>query len=109
MPQQNTYRNLTPTNQRSTLVTELITSKPPLFVRYSIVIFFFIITMLAVVCWFVQYRYCNGKSTIKQHKRTKRVITHTDGKLTKIVVTENQTVTKGQILAYMETWQTQTL
>jgi hypothetical protein len=52
MPTETTYRNLTQNNQRSTLVTELITSKPPLFVRYGIVIFFIILLVLAAACWF---------------------------------------------------------
>lgn len=103
MPQQNTYRNLTSTNQRSTLVTELISSKPPLFVRYGILIFSLIIILLAAACWFIQYPdIVNAKARLNSTNAPKEVITHTDGKLTKIVVTENQTVTKGQVLAYIE-------
>lgn len=103
MPLENTYRNLTPTNQRSTLVTELITTKPPLFVRYGIVIFFIILLLLGAACWFIQYPdIVMAKARLNSTNAPKEVIAHTDGKLTKIIITENQNVSKGDILAYME-------
>jgi multidrug efflux pump subunit AcrA (membrane-fusion protein) len=103
MPIETTYRNLTPTNQRSTLVTELITTKPPLFVRYGILIFFTVLLLLGVACWFIQYPdLVTAKAKLNSVNAPKEIITHTDGKLIKIAVKENDTVKAGQVLAYME-------
>ena len=100
---QNTYRNLTPNNQRSILVTELISAKPPFFIRFGIVIFFFILSFIASICWFIQYPdIVVAKAQLSSSNAPREVITHTDGKLIKIEVKENQIVSKGQILGYME-------
>jgi HlyD family secretion protein len=90
-------------NQRSSLVKELISSKPSFVIRWGIVIFFFIIVLLGVLCWFIQYPdIVVAKAKLSSVNAPKQVITRSDGKLTKILITENQEVKTGQVLAYME-------
>jgi HlyD family secretion protein len=102
--QHNTTQNLSQGfNQRSSLVKELISSKPSFIIRWGIVIFFFIIALLGLLCWFIQYPdIVVTKAKLNSVNAPKQVITHSDGKLTKILITVNQEVKAGQLLAYME-------
>ncbi len=90
-------------NQRSSLVKELISTKPSFIIRWGISIFFFVLLGLGIVCWFIQYPdLVTAKARLNSVNAAKEVITKTEGKLVKIAVKENDTVQKGQLLGYME-------
>jgi HlyD family secretion protein len=90
-------------NQRSSLVKELISTKPSFIIRWGISIFFFVLLGLGIVCWFIQYPdLVTAKARLNSVNAAKEVVTKTEGKLVKIAVKENDTVQKGQLLGYME-------
>ena len=93
----------TATNLRSSEVQEFISNKPGFTVRWGITVFFLILVGLAVICWFIQYPdIVPAKAILNSVNAPKSVITITDGKLIKITVKDNQPVTQGQLLGYME-------
>jgi HlyD family secretion protein len=103
MPQESKYQNFNSTSKRSALVAELINSKPPIFIRYGILILFSIVLILTISCWFIQYpEIVMAEAHLIGTNAPKEVISHTDGKLLKIFFKENQNVYKGDILGYME-------
>jgi HlyD family secretion protein len=84
-------------------VQEFIGNKPNFVIRWGITIFFLILLSVSIVCWFIQYPdLVTAKAKLNSVNAPKEIITHTDGKLIKISVKENETVQVGQILAYME-------
>lgn len=88
---------------RSSEVQEFISNKPNFIIRWGITIFFLVLLSLATVCWFIQYPdLVTAKARLNSINAPKEVITHTDGKLIKIAVKENDTVQVGQVLAFME-------
>jgi multidrug efflux pump subunit AcrA (membrane-fusion protein) len=90
-------------SNRSSEVQEFISHKPNFIIRWGITIFFLVLLSLAAVCWFIQYPdLVTAKARLNSINAPKEIITHTDGKLIKIAVKENDTVQVGQVLAYME-------
>ena len=88
---------------RSGEVQEFIGSKPNFIIRWGITIFFLILVTLGIACWFIQYPdLVTAKARLNSVNAPKEIITHTDGKLIKINIQENDTVHAGQVLAYME-------
>jgi HlyD family secretion protein len=88
---------------RSSEVQEFIAHKPNLIIRWGITIFFLVFLSLGIVCWFIQYPdLVTAKAKLNSVNAPKEIITHTDGKLIKVAVKENDTVQVGQVLAYME-------
>jgi len=93
----------TPQAQRDFSVQELIANKPSFIVRWGTSIFFIILLLLCVMCWFIQYPdvvVANAKLTSINAPKT--VISKTDGKLIKLTVTEGQSVIKNAVIGYME-------
>jgi HlyD family secretion protein len=88
---------------RSGEVQEFIGNKPNFIIRWGITVFFLILLSLGIVCWFIQYPdLVTAKAKLNSVNAPKEIITHTDGKLIKIAVKENDTVQAGQVLAYLE-------
>ncbi len=88
---------------RSGEVQEFIGNKPNFIIRWGITIFFLILSCVGIVCWFIQYPdLVTAKARLNSINAPKEIITHTDGKLIKIAVKQNDTVQVGQVLAYME-------
>jgi HlyD family secretion protein len=59
--------------------------------------------MLGLISWFIKYPdIVIAKATLNSVNAPQEVITRTDGKLTKILIKENEKVNKGEILGYME-------
>ena len=84
-------------------IEEIISNKPPHIVRWGTVYFFFLLVLLGIACWSIQYPdVVAGKAKLNSVNAPKQVITRTDGKLIKIVVKENEQVKAGQILGYIE-------
>jgi len=90
-------------NIRSSEVQDFISNKPSFTVRYGTSIFFLILVLLCVACWFIQYPdIVPAKARLSSVNAPKEIITKSDGKLTKILIKENDTVIQGQIIGYME-------
>jgi len=89
---------------RSELVENIISSKPSFILRYSSAIFFVVLIFIIGICWVIKYPdivYAPVKLT--SINAPKQIITKTDGKLIKLNITENDSVTQGEIVGYMET------
>ncbi len=88
---------------RSNEVQEFISNKPGFIVRWGISIFFLILASLCVASWFIQYPdIVPAKARLSSVNAPKEILTKTDGKLIKILVKENDTVSQGQVVGYME-------
>ncbi len=89
--------------QTSAAVSEIISNRPGFLVRYGISFFFIILCLLGFICWFVKYPdTVLAKATLTSINPPKTVIANTNGKLIKIFVKENDTVSKNQIIGYVE-------
>lgn len=89
--------------ERSDLSQEIISKKPDFFEKWALSLFLLILLLLATICYFIQYPdIVAAKARLSSTNAPKQVITHTDGKLTKILIQENDIVAKGQVLAYIE-------
>lgn len=88
---------------RSTEVQDFISNKPGFTIRWGITIFFSILVMLCIVCWFIQYPdIVNANAILNSVNAPKEIISKADGKLIKILAKDNDTISKGQIIGYME-------
>ncbi len=88
---------------RSDEVQEFISRKPNFFIRWGTVLFFFIIVIMAIVCWFIQYPdivIC--KARLSSLNAPKEVVTRTDGKLQQLLVNNGDSIKQGDALAYMD-------
>lgn len=84
-------------------IEEIISNKPPMFVRWGTLYFFFILAGLSLISWFIKYPdIVVAKARLISVNAAKEVITRTEGKLIKIAVNEKDKVEAGQILGYME-------
>jgi multidrug resistance efflux pump len=91
------------TSLRSSEVQEFISNKPGFTIRWGITIFFFVLVLLCLVCWFIQYPdIVNAKAILNSVNAPKEIVTKSDGKLIKILAKDNDSVTKGQVIGYME-------
>ena len=84
-------------------IEEIISNKPSFIVRWGTVYFFFLLLLIGLICWFIQYPDIVGaKAKLNSVNAPKQVITRTDGKLITIAVKENEKVEAGQVLGFME-------
>jgi multidrug resistance efflux pump len=90
-------------NLRSTEIQDFISNKPSFIIRWGISIFFCILVLLGIVCWFIQYPdIVFAKARLSSINAPKEIITKSDGKLKKIAVVDNDSVSQGDIVGYME-------
>lgn len=88
---------------RSDEVQEFISRKPNFFIRWGTVLFFCILILMGIVCWFIQYPdLVVSKARLTSINAPKEVITRTEGKLQQITATNADKVKQGTVLAYME-------
>jgi multidrug resistance efflux pump len=84
-------------------IEDIISNKPPFMVRWGTVYFFFLLLLIGLICWFIQYPdIVAAKAKLNSVNAPKQVITRTDGKLITITVKENEKVEAGQVLGFME-------
>jgi HlyD family secretion protein len=84
-------------------IEEIISNKPPYIVRWGTVYFFVLLLMLVLISWFIKYPdIVVASATLNSVNAPQEVITRTDGKLTRILIKENEKVKKGEVLGYME-------
>ena len=88
---------------RSFEVQEFISNQPSFVIRWGISIFGLILVSIAVLSWYIQYPdLVPARATLRSLNAPKQVLSHTDGKLVKINVKDNDIVEAGKALAYME-------
>ena len=84
-------------------IEDIISNKLPFMVRWGTVYFFFLLMLIGLICWFIQYPdIVAAKAKLNSVNAPKQVITRTDGKLITIAVKENEKVEAGQVLGFME-------
>ena len=95
--------NTTNHNFRSEAVTEILSNKPSFLIRYGISFFFAILCFVGFVCWFIQYPdTVNAKALLTSINPPKPIVNNIGGKLIKLFIKENDSVTVGQTIGYME-------
>jgi hypothetical protein len=67
---------------RSDEIQDFISRKPNFFIRWGIALFFIILLLIAIVCWFIQYPdLVSTKARLTSINAPKEVISRTEGKL----------------------------
>ncbi|MCA6494488.1 MAG: HlyD family efflux transporter periplasmic adaptor subunit [Chitinophagaceae bacterium] len=95
--------SIDPLSLRSDEVQDFISRKPNFFIRWGIVLFFLILVIVGIVCWFIEYPdLVSTRGRLTSINAPKEVITRTEGKLQAIKITNGEKVMPGSVLAYME-------
>ena len=82
---------------------EIISNKPPFFVRWGTVFFLIFLLLIATICWFIKYPdIVNTKARLTSINAPKEVVTKTAGKLIKLFAKEGEQTTTGNLLGYLE-------
>ena len=82
---------------------EIISKKPPFFVRWGTVFFLIFLLLIAGICWFIKYPdIVNTKAKLTSINAPKEVITKISGKLIKLFAKEGEQTITGNILGYLE-------
>jgi HlyD family secretion protein len=88
---------------RSTEVTEIISSKPAFLVRWGTTIFMVVVLAIVAGCWFIQYPdVVAARAKLTSINAPKEVKANTNGKLLKLLASEDQHVKQYEILGYLE-------
>lgn len=89
--------------QTSEAVSQIISNRPGFLVRYGISFFCIIFCIVGLICWLIKYPdIVSTPATLTSINPPKTIITNTNGKLIKLFVKENDTVSKNQIIGYVE-------
>jgi multidrug efflux pump subunit AcrA (membrane-fusion protein) len=84
-------------------VEQIISSKPPFFVRWGTVFFFLFLVLIAAVAWFIQYPdLITASAKLNSIHAPKEVVTRTNGKLQLLTVKNGEIVKAGAVLGFME-------
>ncbi len=84
-------------------IEDIISNKPPYIVRWGTVYFFLLLLALGLISWYIKYPdIVVARAKLNSVNAPQQVITRTDGKLSKILIKENEKVDSGRILGYME-------
>jgi len=82
---------------------DIITAVPSWLLRWGITIFFGLLFLIVVLATLVKYPdIVNATLKIDSPNSPKPIVSKVSGKLVKLLVTENEMVTEGQPLAYLE-------
>jgi len=84
-------------------IEEIISKQPPFIVRWGTVFFFFLLLLIGLVSWFIQYPdIVTAKAKLTSLNAPKTVICKTDGKLVKLTVKDDDFVQAGTIIGFIE-------
>ncbi len=88
---------------RSTIVNEIVSSKPGFLIRWGITIFLAVLLMMGGATFFIHYPdVINGRARLTSVNAPKEVRTHTEGKLIQLLASEGEEVKANAVLGYME-------
>ncbi|MBS1946817.1 MAG: HlyD family efflux transporter periplasmic adaptor subunit [Bacteroidetes bacterium] len=84
-------------------VQEIISYKPHWIIRNGNVLFFFVLVVLFAFTWFIQYPdIIKGSMKLVAINAPKSVVAKTEGKLEKLLVSNQEEVQQGQALAFLQ-------
>lgn len=89
--------------ERSESMQEIVSARPNFLIRWSNLIFLFILILIIVACWFIKYPdtvEASGKLT--SINPPKPVISSIQGKLIQLKIVEDVLVKEGDVLGFME-------
>ncbi|MFN9999146.1 MAG: HlyD family secretion protein [bacterium] len=90
-------------NLRSKGIDEIISKRPGFLERWVMLIFLVILILLFASTWFIHYpEVIKTRATLIATNAPKEIVTRQEGRLTKLFVKNNDTVTEGTILAFLE-------
>jgi multidrug resistance efflux pump len=88
---------------RSEPMQEILSRQPSFMAKWALLFFASILLLLLAATWFIRYPdLVTAKAKLNSVNAAKEVVTKTEGRLVTILVKENDTVQKGQILGFME-------
>lgn len=88
---------------QSEAVREIVSSKPGFIVRYGISFFCIILCLVGFISWFIKYPdIIQAPAKLTSINASKPLITLINGKLIKLNIAENQSVSKNQIVGFIE-------
>ncbi|MCU0324232.1 MAG: HlyD family secretion protein [Spirosomaceae bacterium] len=88
---------------RSSEVDEVLSQPPAWLVRWGITVFFFVLIVLLLVSWLVEYPdLVNSQLKVVSTNTPKSVNTKIEGRLMKLLVKDGQIVNQGDFLAHLE-------
>jgi multidrug resistance efflux pump len=88
---------------RSHEIDEVLGQPPVWLVRWGISVVFFVLAVLFLSAWFVKYPdIVSAPMRVLAVSPPRSVVTRTEGKLTRLLATDDAPVRAGQILAYIE-------
>src|SRR5579871_516425 len=97
------HTSLITNNSISDEVQELISYKPHWIIRKGNAIFFWVLLLLLAFTWFIKYPdIVKGSLKLSAINAPKLLIAKTEGKLQKLLVSNEQQVVQGQPLAFMQ-------
>jgi hypothetical protein len=84
-------------------VQEIISSKPPAWVRRGTVFLLLVLVMVAFLSWLIQYPdIVQARGKINSINPPKQIITKNGGRLIKLFTADNQDIQKDNIIGYVE-------
>jgi len=88
---------------RSDTVQEIISRRPGFVERWALISFLFILLFLFAGSWFIRYPdVINVNATITTINTPKEIVIRQDGKLTNLFVANDDNVTQGQMIGWVE-------
>jgi HlyD family secretion protein len=88
---------------RSEAVSEIISRRPDFFERWALLIFLFILLTLFSGTWFIKYPdVIQANATLSAFDAPKEIVVRQDGKLVQLFVNNDDTVTQGQTIGWLE-------
>lgn len=90
-------------SQRSEMMQEIVSDRPGFLIRWGNVFFLALLTLLVIGTWFIKYPdLIHAKAKLTSINAPKQVVSLVSGKLSKLSISENQTVNKEQVVGYVE-------
>ncbi|MDP4272668.1 MAG: HlyD family efflux transporter periplasmic adaptor subunit [Bacteroidota bacterium] len=84
-------------------INDIIGIVPKWFVRFGITIIFIFLMIILIGCWFFKYPdIVSGKVQITANNIPSSIVAHSDGRIEKIFIRDNQHVNENEILAVIE-------
>lgn len=96
--------NLNDIDLRSESVQEIMSNPPSWIIRRGITVVFLVLLLVVAISIFVRYPdFITSQVTITTQNPPEKIEARTNGKLERVLVQNQENVSKGQVLAYLET------
>ena len=95
--------NIPPSLLRSEAVNEIVSRKPGFIERWALFLFLIILLLLLSGTWFIKYPdIIQGNASLTASDAPKEIVVRQDGKLVQLFAGNDDTVKKGQTIAWIE-------